>query len=150
MDYRGMMVGDWLLDKEGGLARRVAQVTSDVFGGCAPGVILKNGMDYQECEPIPLTAEVLEKNGFKKKAGDKYFPYPKYVWLGSEESGCIVSIAVYDKPVNGVNVLTQIHTNCKEHGGVNKVHNCDIGYVHELQHALRLCGLNELADNFII
>lgn len=23
-----------------------------------------------------------------------------------------------------------------------------IYYVHELQHALRLCGLNELADNF--
>ena len=24
----------------------------------------------------------------------------------------------------------------------------DFSYVHELQHALRLCGLNELADNF--
>lgn len=27
------------------------------------------------------------------------------------------------------------------------VHKCG-HYVHELQHALRLCGLNELADNF--
>ncbi|MBQ0088527.1 MAG: hypothetical protein KBT27_04250 [Prevotellaceae bacterium] len=25
-----------------------------------------------------------------------------------------------------------------------------IKYVHELQHALRLCGLNDLADNFKI
>ena len=25
-----------------------------------------------------------------------------------------------------------------------------IYYVHELQHALRLCGLQELADNFIL
>ena len=26
----------------------------------------------------------------------------------------------------------------------------NVFYVHELQHALRLCGLNELADNFKI
>lgn len=34
----------------------------------------------------------------------------------------------------------------------NKMYNisCPIKYVHELQHALRLCGLSELADKFII
>ena len=31
----------------------------------------------------------------------------------------------------------------------NKMYNisCPIKYVHELQHALRLCGLSELAEN---
>ena len=126
MDYRGLMVGDWLLDKEEGLPRRVTQVTSDVLGGCAPGVILENGMDYQECEPIPLTAEILEANGFELCS-----------------NGWIVWTSTNDKEVawlyNSLSIITcttesiYLETCC---------------YVHELQHALRLCGLNELADNF--
>lgn len=30
---------------------------------------------------------------------------------------------------------------------IDKVHKCGY-FVHEYQHALRLCGLNDLADNF--
>ena len=35
-------------------------------------------------------------------------------------------------------------------GNVRSVHVGPLQYVHELQHALRLCGLNEIADNFKI
>jgi len=131
MDYRGLMVGDWLLDKEEGLPRRVAQVTSDVFGGCAPGVILENGMDYQECEPIPLTAEILMKN-------NKYFS--KTPLMGEQQhytyylGPSLSLLAIYDADFS-----FQIGSSARK-----------IKYVHELQHILRLCNMNEKADNLII
>lgn len=123
MDYRGMMVGDWLLDKEEGLSRRVAQVTSDVFEGCAPGVILENGMDYQECEPIPLTPEILEKNGWKEAQFCHEYKDGK-----NTIQACLPDMRGI---INGVEIQ---HFQCE--------------YVHQYQHLLRLCGLNDLADNF--
>ena len=92
------------------------------------------GMRYQKVwsigciEPIPLTHEILEKNGF---------------W-------------VMEKVDNGAEEYIVYAT-----GGLIFYYNRDNDYhfpntpiswkyVHQLQHALRLCGLNELADNFKI
>ena len=88
--------------------------------------------------PIPLTTEILEKNGFK---GEDYlileldeFSYLEYypfegrlrkIWHGIDE---------WNNHSDTKDITFQYH--CK--------------YVHELQHALRLCGMNELADNFKI
>ena len=128
MDYRGLTIGDWLLDKEEGFPRRVTQVTSDVFGGCAPGVILENGMDYQQCEPILLTSEILEKNGLKKDK-DGWYQF-------SNKNGRLDCLYYQNEripfAINGPFISVNAH----------------LYFVHELQHALRLCGLNELADNF--
>lgn len=81
-------------------------------------------------EPIPLTAEILERNGFELRNGFFYH-------------------RIDDKPH---------HYDFKlENGGVFTsegytlqccIYHFTIRYVHELQHALRLCGLNDLADNF--
>lgn len=60
-------------------------------------------------EPIPLTAEILEKNGLDK--------VPELSMVLNRDT-----MPLYHSPM--------------------------LYYVHELQHALRLCGLNELADNF--
>ena len=88
--------------------------------------------------PIPLTTEILEKNGFK---GEDYlileldeFSYLEYypfegrlrkIWHGIDE---------WNNHSDTKDITFQYH--CK--------------YVHELQHALRLCEMNELADNFKI
>lgn len=88
--------------------------------------------------PIPLTTKILEKNGFK---GEGYlileldeFSYLEYypfegrlrkIWHGIDE---------WNNHSDTKDITFQCH--CK--------------YVHELQHALRLCGMNELADNFKI
>ena len=91
---------------------------------------LTYGSDYDNCEPIPLTAEILEKNGFVRYStivngyvyyiGDSIDYYLDYTCL--DRSLCI-------------------KTECYLFDG-------EVKYVHELQHALRLCGLNDLADNF--
>lgn len=81
----------------------------------------------EDCyEPIPLTAEILEKNGFIYR--DLPFElYWEYDGLFIEGGAC-------------------------GHYVINLGHNrgMDVSNVHELQHALRLCGLKEIADNFKI
>ena len=102
-----------------------------------------------QVKPIPLTPEILEKNGFdpetfltaewERKVYFKEFP------------GCVVEPADSGKYIFGT---TQYWSKTYSDGSPidwgtmyeSRIYN--LQYVHELQHALRLCGLNELADNF--
>ena len=74
-------------------------------------------------EPIPLNPEILEKNGW-------------------ESDGIFMDRRVDENTffvwANGYNVVLYQNGN----------YMCDCKYVHTLQHALRLVGFNELADNF--
>lgn len=85
---------------------------------------------YDQVSPIPLTLEILERNGFELRDGFLYH-------------------RIDDKPHhydfklrNGGVFTSEGYT--LECG----IYHLTIRYVHELQHALRLCGLNDLADNF--
>ena len=84
-----------------------------------------NGYEYNEVEPIPLTTEILEKNGWVYNNEDEKF-FPK-TWVGggvmlqgADDCGyCIVVTSDYDdEDTNDTPFI--------------------IIYVHELQHALRL------------
>jgi hypothetical protein len=84
-----------------------------------------NGYEYDEIEPIPLTAEILEKNGwFLNDEDEKFFPQ---TWVGgglmlqgADDSGyCIVVTSDYDDEDTNRTPFILL-------------------YVHELQHALRL------------
>ena len=105
-------------------------------------------MDIQ-VEPIPLTAEILERNGFNSKTF-LTTEWEKEVYF-KEFSSCVVEPDDSGKYIFG----TTIYWNKKGSDGSpidwgtmydSRIFN--LQYVHELQHALRLCGLNELADNF--
>ena len=76
-----------------------------------------------QVKPIPLTSEILEKNGW-------------------EHSGIFMEKRVDEN---------SFFSWSDRYGSVlyrNSYHMCDCKYAHTLQHALRLCGLNSLADNF--
>jgi len=84
-------------------------------------------------QPIPLTAEILEKNGFvkynevsdtppydKDEEGNMYYSYKgEHKFWGWWQPN-----NVYFIPINAMLDL-------------------EIKFVHELQHALRLCGINK-------
>jgi len=75
--------------------------------------------------PIPLTREIMEINGFSfgRRRG----------WMDSfynEETDMLIE-ADYDIRICDISDVK-------------------IKYVHELQHLLRFCGLNDIADNFKI
>lgn len=95
-----------------------------------------------EFEPIPLTPEILEKNG----------------WNLDPVLQCYTSTPLWLYGEGSINLLLQFPT--KQSAGSlkiidnQKIRNLsdftwkDRLYIHELQHALRFCGFNKLADDF--
>ena len=73
--------------------------------------------DFEEIEPIPLTHEILEKNGFKRGFGEEGQPIFSTIQFGE--------YGMWDG---------YCFPNCK--GRV-------LQYVHQLQHALKLCGIEK-------
>ena len=105
-----LMIGDWIVKPSGHIRTidRAEFSNDDVW--------------FEDIKPIPLTPEILEKNGWWYDVED--------MWLHDEVDFGIErwngGFQCYD--------INQI-----------KLHS-----VHQLQHTLRLCGLNDLADNFKI
>ena len=87
-------------------------------------------------EPISLTPEIFEKNGFaiKKKWAQKgnFGDNPLIMWH-------------YDDDIITRDFKHELEIHQNDTGKVHVSVQCD--YFHELQHAFRLCGLDELADN---
>ena len=75
-----------------------------------------------QVKPIPLTAEILEKNGW---------------WFNTEDTWYHDEVRFSIEKWNG-------KLQCYD---INQI---KLESVHQLQHALRLCRLDELADNFKI
>lgn len=121
---RDLMVGDWVANRNGSPMQIVA-VDEDNAYACEGNEerpwIFGDDEGY-EPEPIELTPKILEKNGWWFDTED--------MWRHDEVDFGIESwkgrFKCYD--------ISQIK----------------LDLVHQLQHALRLCGLNELADNFKI
>ena len=105
------------------------------------------GLRYQKVwaigciEPIPLTPEILEKNGFYYMNTQGYY---KRFW----SNGCFdLAISLVYREIE-VSKVCGAETDCEEiEYGSSIAFGNDI-CVHTLQHALRLCGLDEIADNF--
>ena len=101
-------------------------------------------------EGIPITPEILEKNGWyygltSDEEEAEYFlggcHYGRH-WSYDEGAGSISLI--FPNEADGGELIIDDQSFNRHLDFVW----CDTLYVHELQHALRLCGLNELADNF--
>ncbi len=117
MKVNELMIGDWVLIK----GKPIRLSIQDL-------VFIHQGL---ECEHIPLTAEILEKNGFEMT--DKERKLERYMLKTTWKDVIIFHDGFRNSfSLNPIGALVPIH------------------YVHTLQHALRLCGLDELADNLII
>ena len=127
---RDLMVGDWITNRNG-FPMQITNVGDDyayaTFEGNEGDPWEFDDKDDQP-EPIPITPEILEKNGFIKVNSQRYdYGYP--------DTDCYVKVNPKKNMihVNGRNANSNLYSH---------------SFVHELQRALRLCGLNELADNF--
>jgi len=157
MDTKELMIGDWVkvlpishkvephYDRiesirkeytgqiciEGGYHNREHKGVGDWFDWSV-------GLGY--IAPIPLTAEILQKNGFSIKEG-----------------GYIMTLAIEDTFTMNLDdkygqhkwsiIITNGPWNIKIKVFGMLAISIVIESVHELQHALRLVGLNEVADN---
>ena len=96
---------------------------------------------YCEFNPIPLTPEILEKNGWiqcKYKTCKSLYEYKglhlRHTMIKRSNGRWVANVG------GNVEKFPDEYT--------HSFLRINVFYVHELQHALRLCGLNELADNF--
>lgn len=107
--------------------------------GQVDGIMKKHGTYYLQfgyalsaeidvCEPIPLTPEILEKNGFGYKEEDSY-----YIHFYQGER-CYIANSDLHIVTNKKGVFWLNYYN-------NSIH--WLRYVHELQHAFRLCHVEK-------
>ena len=102
-------------------------------------VCATDGDRYIFVKPIPFTEEILEKNGFDiVQDGDSLT-----IWKQKDDE---YGNEVYDITIYASKGVMRLDTSIRYHGAIRK----NICYVHELQRALRCCGLWDLADNFVV
>ena len=145
-----LMIGDWVIFGDEPL--KVQHVYNNGYDDVVAEIV-EDGTNeygvYEEikdvsavyCSPIPLTPEILEKNGFYDRNTQWYYKrFGSYVCFD-------IAISLVYKEIE-VSIVCGAGTDCEEEEyGSSIVFSNDI-CVHTLQHALRLCGLDELADNF--
>lgn len=123
-----LMIGDWVKQcYDTKLNAKITEIYPKGFiadvGDCKEVPL----MPY-EIEPISITPEILEKNGFEKEQGICWTMWPNeteyldYYFLDNR----LVRIYIYKTG------REEITFTCR-----------DLKYVHELQHALRLCGVDK-------
>lgn len=92
-----------------------------------------------EIEPIPLTAEILERNNFQRQEEERGFSEPYIVYVNEDYR---YPIKIYIK-----GLMDNAHHLYVGYDDDEPRISLYINYAHELQHALRLVGLDNVADN---
>ncbi len=120
MKVTNLMVGDWVICNH-----YQDKPFTKQFG---VGDFAKG--EYEFCEPIPLTEEILVKNGFEK-LNDETFLLKNQIEIevGPKFSEVSARYEDYDRDYNSYNN--------------NYIEIAIIHYVHQLQHLLRLCGIEK-------
>ena len=138
-----LMIGDWVCLKDDTKCEfplKVDGVLTDDISLEGEGFL--GGVDGL-IRPIPITPEILEKNGF-------YVSYTKRYYKRFYSNGCFdIAISLVYREIE-VSKVCGAGTDCEEEEYGSAIAFGNDICVHTLQHTLRLCGLDELADNFKI
>lgn len=142
MNTNELMIGDWVYNSYH--MKNIQWNYGEMFCPNGQPVI---GRDL---EPIPLAPEILEKNGFDSESF-LTTEWERKVYF-KEFSGCVVESDDIGYTFGTIRYWNkQAGDGSPEDWGAMYESRIEgLHYVHELQHALRLCGLTDLADNFKI
>lgn len=125
MKVTELMIGDWvLINNTSHQIQAIDSIDAEIQADDEAHYVGEDRYHSEDkLEGVPLTYEIFKKNGWKYNCG------------------------FFMKKVN-----ENTHLSWTDRYGAalykNNYHMCDCNYVHTLQHALRLCELDELADNF--
>lgn len=128
MKAKELMIGDWVSVKSCPKPNfyKISKLDPNMESSVYPIHVERHAeglsytfLDKDEIEPIQLTAEILKKNGFEE-----------YVYAS-------LHTFYYDKKY-----IISYFDNLGFSIDINH-HNMKIHYVHELQHALRLCNIDK-------
>ena len=155
MKAEDLMIGDWVLVEGkplqvtnvsflgGDIIRVMNPIMSyDIAYASNIVALSKGAKDINKIEPIPLTEEILHKNGFKNDIlaqksiiaeGASNFS----VILISEDNR--ITLNNIDEYLNSFNKWT-VHIDTED---MRTMCTAEITYVHELQHILKLCKIEK-------
>lgn len=129
MKIRDLSIGDWVLidevlGSEPARALRVTMAGRSMFKGSSGQIYGSLGGDIS---PLPITPEILEKNGFEKR--------DNHTWH-NDELACVI------------HRFGRKHWDIRLHPKTRKYRAVRMGidnieYIHQLQHALRIAGVEK-------
>lgn len=130
MKANELMIGDWVYRMDFKIPVPSKIIGMEVINydkmEYVVDVFNKNGYNVQlylnEVQPIPLTPEILEKNGFEEYDGLYRLDIAEGVFVNAD--------------FKSKEPFVSIHNTCYRAIPICK-------YVHQLQHALRLCGIEK-------
>ena len=123
---RDLMVGDWLMFND-----KPCQVKGLHSDDSAFLVGYKSPYFLIDAEPILITKELLEKNGFEKEG---------VIELYNLYAGIDHRVTIHDdKEYMNSNNEWYVHVDSEDY---STIAGCELTYVHELQHLLRVCKIN--------
>lgn len=131
-----LMIGDWVkpFGSKDGIYAKVTTLDCDGrFGLITNGGNPHHGTE-DTVEPVPLTVEILERNGFEKDWRDSY------QFMDDDEG---LEITFFPKEVNytdGAYDCVDIFRGCLS------ITDMPVKFVHELQHALKLCESKKVIE----
>lgn len=142
LNCKSLMIGDWVLHEgEPYQIRQLGIFGENRDGEDYPAVCIGKPkgvgliVEINEIEPIPLTSEILEKNGFIKV--EHYYPYPTYEY--KVESLKFVVRAAFpkgSKATKRTKPFTEVDAEwCW--------YNNDCEFLHNLQQVMRLCRIKK-------
>ena len=125
-----LMIGDWVYNTCNRQPEQVCEIMEHMV------MLAYNDLyDYDEIEPIPLTSDILERNGFVLQKESSIAKEYICARGGGPDHNLFVTVfknrdfvKVYYCPIDASTMIDVNIPHCA---------------VHQLQHALRLCGIDK-------
>ena len=144
LQAKDLTIGDWMMvypwDETPWKPKKITDINFHSWEGVdfcdSVGVEGWDELSLDQIKPIPLTAEILEKNEFRKR------PYPNiekhHQWILC--AGSTIKLwccRLYDDADDGWMIdINAFCNSCR----------IKIKYLHELQHALKVCGIEKTIE----
>ena len=124
MDIKELSVGDWIILYNGkGECIDYTKVDVNILYTLA-----QENQNVLSCKPIPLTAEILEKNWFEM--ADDTYTRPTVFYFSKDRRVQVCNLT------NSGDGYWCVHVDNED---FETIGSCDVQYVHEMQNLLRLC-----------
>ena len=144
MKITELQIGDWVFNTHNRKPEQVQEIRERMV------MLDYNDLyDYDEIEPIELTEELLLANGFEFTEADKLFNVRRsmchlsrmsgeYKYVNKTRKGCLIDCAIV-----GYSDLHKQWQIVQMFGKDMSIDAGNVNSVHELQQAMRLCGIEK-------
>ena len=140
MKAKELMIDDWVEPHQSMIPTVYCKVEGIYPDGTVHLDKAERLFTLDELKPVPITPEIFEKNGFEKSyssilTADGYKKLPVYTYKNTKQAQSIRH--------NLIKVCVSLDgSEYDVEFGIGS-HIFDLEYVHEFQHALRLCGIEK-------